>query len=188
MKPASVKVFLVSAGALLFNVIFWQQKLGLNTLLFDLFIIASVFFLYPAAFKRPVIRWLLAAHIVTLAAVLIHNTILSKFAFSFTLLLLVVFVQYLHRSVWYAAGSACMNFLLLVPAFFTAVRQLNQVPFSLYSVRKAVRFLVIPLLLLFVFWGMYNFSNTIFSSIMQDAATAVQHFFMRFFMLDVHFN
>lgn len=181
MKPVFIKILLVMSGAFLFNVIFWQQKLGINTLLFDLFIISSVFYLYPAAFKKPAVRWLLAVHIITVAAVLIHNTILSKLAFSVTLLLLVVFVQYLHRSVWYAAGSALMNFLLVIPAFFTNATQLNQQLVKMYGVRKALRFLIIPVLLLLIFYGLYNFSNTIFSSIMNDTAIALKYFFARFF-------
>jgi hypothetical protein len=181
MKPETIKTLLVTAGALLFNIIFWQQKLGINTIFFDLFIISSVFYLYPAAFKKPVIKWLLAAHIITVFAVLFHNTLLSKLAFSVTLLLVVVFTQYLHRSVWYAAGSAFLNYLLMIPSFFTSAKQLNQNKIRLYSVSKAVRFLIIPLLLSLVFYWLYNFSNAIFSSIMGDAAIALQRFFSRFF-------
>ena len=122
MKPGSAKFFLVIAGALLFNIIFWQQKLGINTVLFDVFILSSVFYLYRAAFKRPAMKWLLAAHIITIGAVIVHNTILSKLAFSATLLLIVVFTQYLHRSVWYAAGSAFMNYILMGPSLFINVK------------------------------------------------------------------
>ena len=148
MKPESAKTLLVTAGAVLFNIIFWHQKMGVNALLFDAFILVSVFYLYPAAFKRAAMKWLLAAHIITVAAVIIHNTILSKLAFSVTLLLVVVFTQYLHRSVWYAAGSAFMNYLLMIPSFFTNLRLLKHNQLSFDSLRKALRFLIIPLLLL----------------------------------------
>jgi hypothetical protein len=32
MKPETIKTLLVTVGALLFNIIFWQQKLGINTI------------------------------------------------------------------------------------------------------------------------------------------------------------
>src|SRR5277367_4777841 len=105
MKREFLKALLVIAGALLFNIIFWQEKLAINAILFDAFILWSVFYLYPFSFSNNTVKYLLAAHGIALITVIIHNTELSKFAFVITLLLIVVFVQYIHRSVWYAAAS-----------------------------------------------------------------------------------
>ena len=66
MKPESIKILLVTAGAVLFNVIFWHQKMAVNTLFFDAFILWFVFYLYPDSFKKKIpMKWLLAAHIIT---------------------------------------------------------------------------------------------------------------------------
>lgn len=181
MKNASQKILLVITGAVLFNIIFWQEKLAVNSVLFDVFVLSSVFYLYPSAFVNRYIKWLLAAHFITLGALIIQNTFLSKLAFSATLLLVVVFTQYLHRSVWYAAASSVMNYLLMIPSFFVNISLLQCNRFNLYGIRKSIRFLVIPLLLAFVFFLLYNFANTIFKSLVNDAGIAVQHFFSRFF-------
>ncbi len=117
MKNASLKIILVTAGAVLFNIIFWQEKMAINTVLFAVFILSALFALYPSALKQPSMKWLLAAHIITLAAVVIQNTLLSKLAFSATLLLVIVFAQYLHRSVWYAGASAVTNFIMMIHSF-----------------------------------------------------------------------
>ncbi|MBC7688739.1 MAG: hypothetical protein H7211_11230, partial [Aquabacterium sp.] len=98
MKTPSLKITLVTAGTVLFNIIFWQEKLAVNSILFDVFVLLSVFYLYPAAFTKPIIKWMLTAHCITLLAVIIHNTFLSKLAFSVTLMLVIVFSQYRHRS------------------------------------------------------------------------------------------
>lgn len=181
MKPEQVKVLLTTLGAILFNVIFWQQKLGINIVFFDIFILSSVFYLYPVAFKKSATKWLLAGHIITVAAVIIHNTILSKLAFSTTLLLIIVFTQYQHRSVWYAAGSAFTNYVLMVPTFFTSIKQIKKGKLNFYCFRKTLRFLVIPTLLLLVFLVLYTISNSIFSGIINDVGLALQQFFLRFF-------
>ena len=181
MKPESAKILLVTAGAVLFNVIFWHQKMAVNTIFFDVFILLSVFYLYPAAFKKAAMKWLLAAHIITVAAVIIHNTILSKLAFSTILLLMVVFTQYIHRSVWYAAGSAFMNYLLIIPSFFIHVQQIKQHQFRFASLLKFMRFLIIPMLILLLFFGLYNFANSIFSTVINNMGEAVQQFFARVF-------
>ena len=181
MRTESLKIILVTTGAVLFNVIFWHEKFAVNAVLFDVFVLWSVFYLYPSDFANPLMKWLLTAHIITLAAVIIQNTYLSKLAFSATLLLVVIFSQYLHRSVWYAAASAVMNYLMVIPSLVVNVKLLKGGNFNLYALKKAIRFLVIPLLLLGVFFLLYNFANTIFKSLVNDAGIALEHFFTRFF-------
>jgi hypothetical protein len=127
MKTPALKIVLLFAGTILFNIIFWQEKIAVNALLFDAFILLSVFYLYPAAFTKPAMKWLLPAHAVTLVTLVVHNTILSKLAFSTTLLLVVVFTQFLHRSVWYAAASAVGNYLLFVFSFLEDIRRIKTV-------------------------------------------------------------
>jgi len=181
MNQASVKLLLVTAGAILFNIIFWQEKLAVNAVLFDVFVLWSVFHLYPSALANPLMKWLLAAHLITLIAVVIQNTFLSKLAFSGTLLLVVAFSQYLHRSVWYAAASAFMNYLLVIPSLFANIQLLKNKRTNLYGIKKSIRFLVIPILLVFVFFLLYNFANAIFKSLVNDIGISLQHFFTRFF-------
>jgi hypothetical protein len=181
MKNASIKILLVIVGAVLFNIIFWQEKLAVNAVLFDLFVLWSVFYLYPSSLAKPFMKWLLAAHIITLLAVIVQNTLLSKLAFSATLLMVVVFSQYLHRSVWYAAASAFMNYLMVVPSLFTNAQFLKSNRFNLYGLKRFIRFLVIPLLLVFVFFLLYSFANTIFKTLANDIGISIQHFFNRFF-------
>jgi len=181
MKIATLKLLLVIVGALLFNIIFWQEKIALNALLFDAFVLWSVFYLYPAAFTKPAMKWLLLAHSITLITVLVHNTVLSKLAFSTTLLLVVVFTQYLHRSVWYAAASAVGNYLLFVFSFFENIKQVKTTGIKLLGVRRAIRFLIIPLLIATVFFLLYSFSNAIFKDVVNDTGIAIKNFFSQVF-------
>jgi Domain of unknown function (DUF4173) len=181
MKAATLKLILITVGAVLFNIIFWQEKLALNALLFDAFILWSVFYLYPAAFTKPAMKWLLLAHIVALVTVLVHNTVLSKLAFSVTLLLVVVFTQYLHRSVWYAAASAVGNYVLFIFSFFENVKQVKTTGVRSFGIRKALRFAIIPLLIAAVFFLLYSFSNAIFQDAVKDMGIALGNFFTRFF-------
>ncbi|MGC4101670.1 DUF4153 domain-containing protein [Ferruginibacter sp.] len=181
MKAASLKILLVTAGAVLFNIIFWHEKLALNALFFDAFVLWSVFYLYPAAFTKPAMKWLLLAHAVALLTVLVHNTMLSKIAFSVTLLLVVVFTQYLHRSVWYAAASAAGNYLLFLFSFLENVKQVKFAGLRSSGIRKAVRFLIIPLLIAGVFFLLYSFSNAVFQNVVNDMGIAIGNFFNRIF-------
>ena len=181
MKTATLKIILLLAGAVLFNIIFWQEKVALNALLFDAFILLSVFYLYPAAFTKPGMKWLLFAHVFALVTLVIQNTLLSKLAFSTTLLLVVVFTQFLHRSVWYAAASAMGNYLLFVFSFLEDVQQFRKGGFKSLGIRKAFRFAIIPLAIAAAFFLIYSFSNTVFKDVVNSMGLALQHFFSRFF-------
>ncbi len=181
MKTPALKIVLLFAGAILFNIIFWQEKIALNALLFDAFILASVFYLYPAAFTKPAMKWLLLAHVVTLGTLVIHNTIISKLAFSATLLLVVVFTQFLHRSVWYAVASAVGNYLLFVFSFLEDIRKIKKGEIKSLGIKKALRFLIIPLMIVGVFFMIYSFSNTVFKDVVNSIGIALQQFFARFF-------
>ena len=181
MKTPAQKILLLITGAILFNIIFWQEKIAVNALLFDAFILASVFYLYPAAFTKPAMKWLLLAHVVTLVTLVIHNTVLSKLAFSATLLLVVVFTQFLHRSVWYAAASAVGNYLLFVFSFLEDIRQIKKGEMRSLGIKKALRFLIIPLMIAGVFMLIYSFSNAVFQDVVNSMGIALQRFFSRFF-------
>lgn len=181
MKPASLKIGLVLLGAFLFNIIFWQEKLAVNTLFFDVFILAAVFYLYQPSFKQPAMKWLLLAHFITVVTVVIHNTLLSKLAFSSTLLLVIVFTQYQHRSLWYAAASALMNYVLMIPTLLGGISDIEKNKISFYNTRKALRFIVIPVIMLIVFSLLYNFSNAVFRDVLNMVGNALQQFFSRFF-------
>jgi hypothetical protein len=181
IKVAALKLFLVATGAVLFNLIFWQEKLALNALLFDAFVLWSVFYLYPAAFTKPAMKWLLLAHAVTLVTLIVHNTVLTKLAFGTTLLLVVVFTQYLHRSVWYAAASAVGNYILFIFSFFENIKQVKVTGIKSFGIRKALRFLIIPLLIAGVFFLLYSISNAVFQDVVKDMGIAIEHFFTKFF-------
>ena len=177
----TLKIVLLFTGAILFNIIFWQEKVAVNALLFDAFILLSVFYLYPAAFTKPAMKWLLLAHVIALVTLVIHNTILSKLAFSTTLLLVVVFTQFLHRSVWYAAASAMGNYLLFVFSFFEDLQQIKKGGIKSLGIKKVLRFLIIPLMIAAVFFFIYSFSNTVFQDVVNSIGMALQRFFTKFF-------
>ena len=181
MKKDSLKLTMIILGAILFNIIFWNEKLGINTILFDIFIIASIFYLYPSSIKNNISVWLAVGHLITAAMVLVHNTMLSKIGFSITLLLFISFSQYIHRSVWYAGGSVILNYILAIPNFLMQLKSVKGKSINLGGLSRPVRMLLIPFILLTVFIIIYAFANTVFSNIATDIVTAVQRWFANMF-------
>lgn len=175
------KLLLVSAGAIVFNIVFWQEKIAVNAIFFDAFILGSVFYLYPAAFAKPEMKWLVLAHIIALGTVVYHNTVLSKIAFSATLLLVVVFTQYLHRSVWYAAGSVVSNYVLLFLSMLHGLQQVKFVKLKSMGLRKAIRFTIIPLLIATVFFVVYSLANTVFQNVINSVLLTIENLAAKLF-------
>ncbi len=168
---------LVLTGGALFNLVFWQEKLAVNLLIFDAFILASIFCLYPFSLSNRSVGWLMLGHLITLSAVIIHNTELSKLACATTLMLIIAFVQYEHRSVWYAVASALANYILMIPSFFKCLSSVPANPIQFYVVRKLIRLAIIPAGMTVVFYLIYSSSNDVFQAIMGDAERAIQQFF-----------
>lgn len=172
---------LVLAGGILFSLVFWQEKLGINTILFDAFILAAIFYLYAYARQNAVVRWLVFGHLICLAMVIVHNTLLSKIAFSTTLLLIAGFAEYVHRSVWFAGGSVLLNIVLFMASFVEQFKSKDKVPRKRKVLSKFIRFAIFPMLLLALFFVIYLYSNSVFQSMAARFEGQVQRFFSALF-------
>src|SRR3954463_6711726 len=149
-------IFIAVSGAILFNLLFWQEELALNALLFDVFILGMLFYLYPAAARNNAVKVMLPLHLLCLAMVLLQHTVLSQVALLATLLLVAAFAEYAHRSAWFAGSSLLLNFTLFIAGFseqLRSTRTRNRRPFPL---GKILRFCIFPVLIAIVFFIIYN--------------------------------
>ncbi len=165
MKSKSFKLLLILSGAFAFNILFWQEKMGLNLALFDVFLCASLFSLFPRIWQNNLSKSLLVAQTIALLMVVIQNTLVSKIAFSVTFLLFVSFSEYAHQSVFYAGGSIFLNYFRFIPNFIAVLQTKEKRNLNFWSRVKSVRYFVVPLMLLSVFFIIYSAANTFFSNI-----------------------
>ncbi|WP_207512231.1 DUF4153 domain-containing protein [Longitalea luteola] len=181
MNKDLVKIILVTTGAVLFNLVFWKEKLAINTVLFDAFLLSALFYLYPNARQHASVNWLLLGHLVCLAMVVVHNTDLSKIAFFITLLLVAGFAEYAHRSVWFAGGSVLMNIVMVAASFAEPIRFSKRPAVKGKGISRMIRFAVFPLILLVVFFCIYRVANSVFSAIAGQIGVQLELFFRYFF-------
>jgi hypothetical protein len=182
MNKDLIKIILVTAGAVLFNLVFWNEKLAINTVLFDAFLLSALFFLYPGARRSATVSWLLLGHLVCLTMVVIHNTDLSKIGFVVTLLLVAGFAEYTHRSAWFAGGSMLMNVVMVVASFVEPIRINKPKQNKGKGVSRFIRFAVFPIILLIVFFCIYRLANNVFSDIAGRIGVQLEMFFSHFFV------
>ncbi|HEY8897509.1 MAG TPA: DUF4173 domain-containing protein [Niastella sp.] len=183
MNKDLVKIILVTAGAVLFNLVFWNEKLAINTVLFDVFLLSALFFLYPKARKHAIVNWLLLGHVVCLAMVVVHNTDLTKIAFTITLLLLAGFAEYTHRSAWFAGGSMLLNIIMVISSFVEHIKLNKGRSVKRKGVSRFIRFAILPVILLIVFFCIYRVANNVFSDFADKIGVQLEVFFSHFFDL-----
>lgn len=180
------KLSLYITGAFLFNVVFYREQMALNTVFFDTFILSALFYLYPAAKANTIVRCLFVLHVLCLGTVLLHNTVLSKYAFIITLLLLTGFSEYTHRSAWYAGGSVALNFILFIANLAETVT--GAVRGKKKGSAKWTKYLtlsIIPIVLAFIFFVIYANANPVLADISNKIGMWVEVYIQKFFTVFV---
>ena len=170
------KLWAAILGACMFNAIFWQEKLGINTLFYDVFVVGSVLILYPQSKNNKAVRWLFLLQSICMVMVIVQNTLLSKIALMLALLTFTAFAQYAHRSIFFAGGSVILNTALVWETLLGELKGRKIRSRKKPYVRWALR-LFVPLLLAVVFFLLYASSNAVFSSIASSIGRQVGRFF-----------
>jgi hypothetical protein len=167
------------AGAILFNIIFWNEQLALNLFIFDLFIIGSLIYLY--GMPTPGLQvYLLLANGISILNVLIFNSDLSKIASIISLLLVIAFTKYTHRSVWWAFRSLLTGIWLL-PQHLEILIKSGKKSHQLLGWLKHLFYLtIIPLVVALIFLLIYDAANTVFAGNVQQFLTWAGQLLSRF--------
>lgn len=165
MKENGSKLIWIVLGAVVFNLVFWGQKMGVNTAIYDVFIIGALLYLYPEARRSSTTRWLLAGHLVCLAMVIVQNTPISAFGYIITLICFMLSAQFQHRSLFFAAGSFAENGLYLIPNLLTQGWTSGTPAGKSSGKRRMIRFILFPLILAIVFYLLYASSNNVFQKL-----------------------
>ena len=170
------KLWAAILGACMFNAIFWQEKMGINTLFYDAFVVVSIFILYPQAKANKAVRWLLLLQSICVVMVIVQNTLLSKIALMLALLSFTAFAQYAHRSILFAGGSVILNMALVWETVLGELKsrkvQSRKKPYVRWTLQ-----LFVPLLLAAVFFLLYASSNPVFSNIASSIGRQIGRFF-----------
>lgn len=170
-----VRRFLLTTiiGALLFNAIFWQEKIALNLLLFVTFSIAALITLYKETFRNTQAKLLLLATIASMIMVVIYNSTISCLACFSAFILLTAYCKYKQRSPIYAAASAMESFVYFIPQFLVYLKEYFSGKKSGKSFSTKIRLAIIPTVLVLVFFFIYMQSSEAFSQIVSKFSNQI---------------
>lgn len=175
-------------GSLLFNFLFWKERLALNLLLYSIFILAVTYF-NPDVTKSTKFKIYGLAHLLSAILVVINNTDLSIATYYISLL---VFIGISHNQqirTLFAAGLAAILQMITTP--YNAITNLSKISignFNLKPVFRLIKYIIIPFIAVIFFTCLYAAANELFAHYLETILTSIFNFFegiLRFFFDDL---
>jgi Domain of unknown function (DUF4173) len=182
-KPASGRVplpltalqkLLIPAGAVLFDVLFWNQETGLNLALYTLFVVVATLAGLPrhaAAWRSGYFRLLLAGTLLSAGTVVWYGSGAAALACVASLTMLLGYVNQPHlKLVAYALLTAVAGAARVLPGLLTYLR-LPADKGNWARTRFYGRLLVLPVLVLGVFHVLFVLANPVYARLTDTVLT-----------------
>ncbi len=155
----------VALGALLFNFIFWNETMGLNTLIFAVFLVAVLWFLNKESFLERTVQIATSGVLLTALLVVYHNSLFVRVIHVLIIPILIGFVQ--ARTLRFVVLAGLIYAANLVEMPLHILRQLKNLPIlrGRENLFKNLRFVLFPLFILPIFYLIYYVANPNFAEL-----------------------
>jgi Domain of unknown function (DUF4173) len=174
MLSNSVILKAIIMATLAFNFLFWQEKIGLNILLFDLLIGASIYFLHPEKWKEKTVLITFVSTLLLAFLIVWNNTLFSKTIHFFSALCFLGFVQVKQMEfIGSGFGLGLCNLLEGPMKAVIAAKAYGSEIFRRHNnLQPAWRWLqlsVVPMGLVVIFYSLYILANPAFAKLSGEA-------------------
>ena len=184
MKKTILTPIIVLIGALIFNLLFWHEKQGLNVFLFDIFIIAALWLMDKEPFSTPSVKWTVAGTLSAAMLIVWHNSLLVKYIHVFSFASMVGLMQ--ERELRFI-GFAIMQYIFnLFETPIAAFRVLKTLPL-LRGQKNAAKHLNSAWMTIFIlpiFYLIYYTANAKFA----ELSNQFWHNIFQFLSFDININ
>ncbi|MCB0564903.1 MAG: DUF4173 domain-containing protein [Phaeodactylibacter sp.] len=124
MKKSLLNFILIIIGSLLYTNLFWQEQLGLNTLIFSLFAIGSAWQRWPEALKRREVQLIMCGVLISALLTIWHNSVMAKTTHIISFLLLIGYLQ--QEKVRFVVFAFVLGLANLIEGPLTLTRALRE--------------------------------------------------------------
>jgi hypothetical protein len=182
MKNKISKILLIG-GTIVFYTVFFKNLMGLNALLFSLFVIGSTAYLFPENFKRLQALAAAAAVLFSAGVVLWHSSAMAIFVWVSSLILFIPMVQYAKmRSVHWAGITAFIDYItvfdhLKIEKTQTKSRKKNRS----FRIIQSLKLAIIPIIVLIIFFALFKEANPVFDELSTNFFEAINDFIKEYF-------
>lgn len=180
MSKRQINNLFVLIATFLWHFLFWKEAWGLNIGIFTLVTFGALYYLYPERFKRKAVRFTLAGTVIAVVFVIVHNSVLSKVMYSFSLFTFIGFFQIKElRFPLYAVLQGLSSFFETPSKLAATFRKEGEKKNGL-SGRKIWNYIklgFLPLIVLVVFYSLYHSANSVFADLSDRFWMTVGKFF-----------
>ena len=140
-----IQLLAIFAGGLLFNFLFWNEGLGLNLLLYTIFIMVVILSKKEHRNNRKSILFAIS-HLIAALLVVFNHSILNIIGYYLTL---IVFIGFVHAQQIKSVFTGLLSgFLQLVSSPFNLVKKIINVKVGSFSVKpilRPIKYIIIPI-------------------------------------------
>lgn len=189
METRKIQLIFFLLGTFLFNWLFWQEQLGLNLLIFNIFILLSSYFIYPNSFKSKYVVAFSILCILTASFVFLYGSTIAKITNSF---LLIICIGYIHqpklKASFFAGLTSVINFFKIpLKNVFINNNANDKQQKSISKVIGILKIIIIPVLFISLFIWIYKIANPVFNDLTLQFWLPIKKFFSTISWLRVMF-
>lgn len=170
MNPSRLQLSLLVLFTLLYNYFFWEEKAGINLLIFSVLLLGAALYQNPLSLLRKNV-WVAAGFTITTALmVVLHNSFVSKLAHLVSFFITVGFLHEARfRSVLYAgiyaAQSAWLTIWRGVPLLGSSFSSVAPQLKVLGLAPRRLKLMMVPGAFFSVFFLIFSIANPIFAEL-----------------------
>ena len=181
MKKIYIKIIFLISGIIIYDYLFWKQKLGVNILISSLILLLFLFADNPLKkiSKFAIITG--TGTIISAGMVMINNSVASVFAFITSFIVFTGFWYYRDiRSILAALPSGVLNFFVAPKQLLNTTKQFVSLPKNAGKILRIFRLTIIPIVVLITFYIIFSIANPKFNDLMVKLFEDLFLFFLNF--------
>ncbi|HNR20524.1 MAG TPA: DUF4173 domain-containing protein [Bacteroidia bacterium] len=178
MLTRTTNILLTIFALIIYNYLFWHEKLGVNLLLFTSLLALMLIYLNKENLKHTHIKLLVASTFLTGVLAVVNNSGISKFTHIISFVLL---TGSLHatglRALYNILTGALANYILTPFTFYTNTTKATE---HIKPMRKFFywsKLLLLPTVVFLLFFIIYNEANTQFGSLFNGLYNLIEQLF-----------
>lgn len=180
-KQIDLQLLAVLIGGIIFNYLFWMEEQALNLLLYSLFIIV-ILLLDKEIPKSKKILLIGGSHLLAAILVLINQSDLTIISWYISLAIFIGFAHFPSlRSIFTALIGTFLQIVTVPVNLFRKLVAGRYRNVSFTPILKPIKYLVIPLIILFLFSILYSIANPVFAKYLNNLTAAIDVIFTNLF-------
>lgn len=162
-KKTSIQFTLTMLSTALFTLLFWDESIGINQVLFSSLIIALTYYLNSQLFTSTPAKIVSAGILFTAFLILYHNSSMSKFTHYASILALIGYSNHTQlRSLHFALIEGFLKFFYSFKNYSLQRLSRKSKPKSQSKIKSYLKLIFLPLAIAFIFLILFIIANPIF--------------------------